>query len=65
MDELKGNVRNLDRKKVRQALEKELNLKELKKNEYTYLSLASAERGHTSNTISNNVTFQFLQNQDS
>jgi Family of unknown function (DUF5906) len=65
MDELKGNVRNLDRKKVRQALEKELNLKELKKNEYTYLSLASAERGHTSNTTSNNVTFQFLKNQDS
>jgi hypothetical protein len=60
MDELKGNVRNLDRKKVRQALEKEL-----KKNEYTYLSLASAERGHTSNTISNNVTFQFLKNLNS
>ena len=61
MDELKGNIRFLERKRVRLALEKELNLVELKKNEYTYLSLASAERGHTSNTLSNNVTFQFLK----
>ena len=61
MDELKGNIRFLERKKVRLALEKELNLVELKKNEYTYLSLASAERGHASNTLSNNVTFQFLK----
>lgn len=65
MDELKGNIRFLERKRVRQALEKELNLVELKKNEYTYLSLASAERGNTSNIISNNVTFQFLKNKDS
>ena len=63
MDELKGNIRFLERKKVRLALEKELNLVELQKNQYTYLSLASAERGHSSNTESNNVTFEFFKNQ--
>ena len=61
MDELKGNIRFLERKKVRQALEKELNLVELKKNEYTFLSLSSAERNSTSSFRQNNVTFQFFK----
>ena len=61
MDELKGNIRFLERKKVRQALEKELNLVELKKNEYTYLSLLFAERNSTSSFRQNNVTFQFFK----
>ena len=61
MDELKGNIRFLERKRVRQALEKELNLVELKKNEYTYLSLASAERNSTASFTQNNVTFQFVK----
>jgi hypothetical protein len=65
LDELKGNIRFLERKKVRQALEKELNLKESKKNEYTYLSLANAERGNTANFKQNNVTYHFNKYFDS
>ena len=61
MDELKGNVRLLERKRVRQALEKELNLVELKKNEYNYLSLSFAERNSNSSFTQNNVTFQFFK----
>jgi Family of unknown function (DUF5906) len=62
LDELKGNVKFLERKKVRQALEKELNMVESKKNGYTYLSLASAERGNTASFEQNNITYQFLRN---
>ena len=65
MDELKGNIRFLEKSKVQKALEQELKIMPLKKNEYYYLSLSCAERDSTSSFKQNNVTYQFLKNYDS
>ena len=65
MDELKGNIRFLEKPKVQKALEHELKLVQFKKNEYHYLSLSGAERDSTSSFKQNNVTYQFLKKYDS
>ena len=62
MDELKGNIRFLEKEKVRKALDIELKIKQSeKKARYDYLSLASAERGNTSSLESNSITYQFIK----
>ena len=62
MDELKGNIRFLEKEKVRKALDIELKIKQSeKKGRYEYLSLLGAERGNTSRIESNSITYQFLK----
>ena len=62
MDELKGNIRFLEKEKVRKALDIELKINQSeKKGRYDYLSLSSAERGNTSSIESNSITYQFLK----
>ncbi len=62
MDELKGNIRFLEKEKVRKALDIELKIKQSeKKARYDYLSLSGAERGSTSLIESNSITYQFLK----
>lgn len=62
MDELKGNIRFLEKEKVRKALDIELKIKQSeKKARYDYLSLASAERGNTASLESNSITYQFIK----
>ena len=60
MDELKGNVRFLEKKKVLNALANELKVLPSEKRErYDFLSLASAERGSVSTFDSNSITYHF------
>jgi predicted DNA-binding ArsR family transcriptional regulator len=65
MDELKENVRNLERDKVREALEKELKIIPNSKNAYTYFSLAIADRQESyyppTNKGGNNITYSFFK----
>ena len=60
MDELRGNIRGLEKEKVRKALNIELKIKQSeKKGRYDYLSLLGAERGNISRIESNSITYQF------
>ena len=62
MDELRGNIRGLDKEKVRKALDNELKIKQSeKKGRYDFFSLSSAERNNTSRIESNSITYQFLK----
>ena len=60
MDELKGNVRLLEKKKVLNALINELKISPSEKRErYNFLSLAGAERNNISVVDSNSITYLF------
>jgi hypothetical protein len=60
MDELKGNIRFLEKEKVRKALDNELQIKQSeKKGRYDFLSLSGAERGMLSRIESNSITYLF------
>lgn len=62
MEELKNEIRNLEREKIRYALEKELNLKQRQRTHYTLFSRKAIEFNHlhipTSN-LKNNVHYCF------
>jgi len=60
MDELRGNIRGLDKEKVRKALDNELKINQSeKKGRYDFFSLSGAERNNTSRVESNSITYQF------
>jgi hypothetical protein len=62
IDELKGEVRNLARKEIKDAIEKELNIKPKEKGRYTYFSLSEAEKKSTwapADNSQNNVYYNF------
>jgi hypothetical protein len=60
MDELKGNVKYLEKDKVHKALTQELKIaKSEKKERYNYHSLSCAERGITSSFDCNSITYTF------
>ena len=60
MDELKGNVRGLEKERVRKALNNELKIGQSeKKGRYDFFSLSAAERGSSSSTECNSITYKF------
>jgi len=64
VSELKYNVRNIEKEKVRKAIENELGLKPEKKQRYTFYSLQTAESigNHLSSEIAqNNVPYTFIR----
>lgn len=62
MDELKGNVRGLEKERVRKALNSELKIEQsAKKGRYDFFSLSGAERGNSCSIEGNSITYKFLK----